>query len=66
MSHAALGLPDTKLVTEALAVARRALAAPIVSHSLRAFMLAGAYAKGRRRRSECGGAAHELPGRPRE
>lgn len=45
MTPRELGLPDTKLVTEALAVVRSALAAPILGHSLRAFMLAAAYAK---------------------
>jgi hypothetical protein len=40
-----LGLPDTVLVREALALVRRALPEPIVDHSLRAYLLADAYAK---------------------
>jgi hypothetical protein len=45
MTRAELGLPDTKLVGEALSLARHALPEPLLDHSLRAFMLAGAYAK---------------------
>ena len=42
-------LPDTALVREALEVARRALPAPIVDHSVRTYLLAAAYAKATRR-----------------
>jgi hypothetical protein len=45
MTPRELGLPDTKLVTEALGAARHALAAPMLSHSVRAYLLATAYAK---------------------